>query len=317
MSDDAIRLGILRLLDCAAPIVAHERGLFTAAGLDVTVATEPSWANIADKLAYGHLDAAVILGPLALAMMLGLRGRPADLRAAALVSREGNAVVLAPDLAAELDLAPSLARRGRVPRFAAVHAYSSHDLLLRAFLDGQGVRPDRDAVIIALPPAEMPAALACQAIDGFCVGAPWGAVAEEAGAGRIVATSGTLAPGHAEKFLVLRGGLADRAPRLAAGLRAALGEANALLAAGPEQEGLARMLSVPGRFDFVPKILLRALRRESPGPLFMTGEALVPLAGDAAWPLALMRRHGLLEGVEEANIETVIGRFVGALERAD
>ncbi|HWA81418.1 MAG TPA: ABC transporter substrate-binding protein [Acetobacteraceae bacterium] len=306
MSEGTIRLGILRLLDCAAPIIAQERGLFAAAGLDVAVVTEPSWANIADKLAYGQLDAALILGPLALAMMLGLRGRSTDLRAAALVSREGNAVVLA----------PARVQREEKPRFAVVHAYSSHDLLLRDFLVGQGVRPGRDAAIIVLPPAEMPAALAAGTIDGFCAGAPWGAVAEATGAGRIVATSRTLAPRHAEKFLVLRGNLADQAPRLGARLRAALGEANARLTAGPEQENLARLLSAPGWLGLAPEILVRALRRESPGPLFMTGQDLTPHAADAAWPFAMMRRHGLLNGVDEEDVAEAIGRFVGTLARA-
>ncbi|MEB8512830.1 ABC transporter substrate-binding protein, partial [Acidithiobacillus ferriphilus] len=75
MSSIPIRIGVLRLIDCSPPIVAREYGFFADAGLEADIAVEPSWANIADKLAYGMLDAAVILGPLAIAMGLGLRGR--------------------------------------------------------------------------------------------------------------------------------------------------------------------------------------------------------------------------------------------------
>lgn len=105
MSAYKLRIGILRLLDCAPVIVAREQGAFAVAGLATEISVEPSWANIADKLTYNLLDAAVILGPLALAMALGLRGRKTDLRLVAILSREGNAIVIGTK--------PATARRAR------------------------------------------------------------------------------------------------------------------------------------------------------------------------------------------------------------
>src|ERR1700712_3371149 len=72
----ALRLGALRLTDSAPVIVAHEFGFFADEGLEVDLVVEPSWANIADKLAFGFLDGAVIVPPLAFALQLGLRGAP-------------------------------------------------------------------------------------------------------------------------------------------------------------------------------------------------------------------------------------------------
>ena len=69
-----VAIGLLRLTDSAPVIVAHEFGFFAEEGLDVVLSVEPSWANVADKLAYGALDAAVIVPPLAFAVSLGLRG---------------------------------------------------------------------------------------------------------------------------------------------------------------------------------------------------------------------------------------------------
>lgn len=60
-----VRIGLLRLVDSAPVIVAEADGLFHEQGLAVQVSIEPSWANVADKLAYGVLDAAVMLPPLA------------------------------------------------------------------------------------------------------------------------------------------------------------------------------------------------------------------------------------------------------------
>jgi len=69
-----IRVGLLRLVDSAPVIVAQANGLFRDVGLDVRISIEPSWSNIADKLTFGVLDAAVMLPPLALAACAGLRG---------------------------------------------------------------------------------------------------------------------------------------------------------------------------------------------------------------------------------------------------
>ncbi len=73
-SGTRLRIGFLRLTDSAPAIVAEEFGYFAEEGLDAELLEEPSWANIADKLAYGFLDAAVIVPPLAFAIELGLRG---------------------------------------------------------------------------------------------------------------------------------------------------------------------------------------------------------------------------------------------------
>ncbi|MDD2878096.1 MAG: CmpA/NrtA family ABC transporter substrate-binding protein [Acidiphilium sp.] len=300
MTDQKRRIGILRLLDCAPVIIAGEFGFFTDAGIDATISIEPSWANIADKLAYGLLDAAVILGPLALAMTLGLRGRPTALRLAATISRDGNAIVLAPDLAQSADLA---AANGL--RFAVVHAYSTHDLLLRDWLAARGVMPET-VTIITLPPAAMPAALASGAIAGFCAGAPWGAVAAREGIGTIVATSATIAPGHPEKLLVIRADVADRNPMLAAALRHAIGAATALCQMPDRRAALAALLAQPGNLDLPADILAEALVPLPGNPVFMTGTALRPTPRDLLWSTDRLQRAGSLSGIDALTAKTIL-----------
>ncbi|HET8995805.1 MAG TPA: ABC transporter substrate-binding protein, partial [Acetobacteraceae bacterium] len=97
-----IRIGLLRLSDSAPVLLAEASGAFAQHGLDVQIVVEPSWANIADKLAYGLLDAAVMPPPLALAAAAGLRGMPSGLAVAMGLSLGGNAVVLGGDAAAAL-----------------------------------------------------------------------------------------------------------------------------------------------------------------------------------------------------------------------
>jgi hypothetical protein len=69
-----LRVGLLRLTDSAPAIVAAELGYLAEEGIEAELSVEPSWANVADKLAHGFLDAAVVLPPLALALALGARG---------------------------------------------------------------------------------------------------------------------------------------------------------------------------------------------------------------------------------------------------
>lgn len=58
-----VRIGLLRLTDSAPVIHAQTAGLFATEGLAVELSVEPSWANLADKLSYGLLDAAILLPP--------------------------------------------------------------------------------------------------------------------------------------------------------------------------------------------------------------------------------------------------------------
>ena len=95
-----MRIGLLRLTDAAPVIVAHEFGFFADEGVDAELPRRTSsWANIADKLAYGFLDAAAIVPPLAFAIELGLRGTPQRLVIPASISLGGNTITLSRGLA--------------------------------------------------------------------------------------------------------------------------------------------------------------------------------------------------------------------------
>jgi hypothetical protein len=98
----AVRLGLLRLTDAAPVVLAEAAGLYAAEDLDVRLSVEPSWANLADKLSYGLLDAAIMLPPLALAVSLGLRAAGAKLIVPMGLSLNGNGVTLSAALAGQI-----------------------------------------------------------------------------------------------------------------------------------------------------------------------------------------------------------------------
>ncbi|HEX4195095.1 MAG TPA: CmpA/NrtA family ABC transporter substrate-binding protein, partial [Stellaceae bacterium] len=209
-----ITIGLLRLTDAAPVVVAFEKGFFDRRGLAVQLSVEPSWANIADKLSYGRLQAAVMLPPLAFTIALGTRGIGVPLIVPMALSLNGNSVTIATEIARHLELPPGadareagtrlralVAKRGKRLRLAVVHLYSTHNLLLRYWLAASGIDPERDIEFSVVPPAETADALRDGLIDGFCAGAPWGEVAARAEVGATIVSSSQIWRNHPEKCL--------------------------------------------------------------------------------------------------------------------
>ena len=305
MSRD-LRLGLLRLVDSAPAVMAAAEGLFAAEGLRVTLSVEPSWANIADKLSFGALDAAIILPPLAIAIAAGLRGARRRLILPMGLSTGGNALTVSTDLARRVGTAGSALDRARrlkavlaeipPPRLAVVHGYSTHNLLLRYWLAAVGIDPDRDVEIITLPPEATADALAAGIIDGFCAGAPWGAVAQASGAGtRLIGTTEIWAA-HPEKALAVDAALAEDDPAAVRGL------VRALLRAGSscdDPAGDARLAATLAATDglVLPETATTQALAGPDRPGF-AGAANVPYVSHAAWFGEQMRRWGWI-GAEE------------------
>ncbi|MBS0640564.1 MAG: ABC transporter substrate-binding protein [Proteobacteria bacterium] len=305
-----IRVGLLRLVDSAPVIVARDQGIFNSLGLAVEISVEPSWANIADKLAYGLLDAAIMLPPLALAAAAGLRGPRARVVVPLSLSQGGNAIVLGP--AAEAALAsstypPRLRLRewlrgfATPPRFAVVHAFSTHNLLLRYWLAAGGADPDRDIETVVIPPADVVDALASGAIIGFCAGAPWGDVAERRGVGRVLIGTSVIWPFHPEKCLCVSESWAEAHPDALHGLLRAVLRAQLYCDSPANAPAIARMLADPAGLDLPEEPSLAAL----PGGggaeqiRFHTREAWFPAKAHAMWFLGQMDRWGWLQAGED------------------
>jgi NitT/TauT family transport system ATP-binding protein/nitrate/nitrite transport system substrate-binding protein len=303
-----IAIGLLRLTDSAPAIVAYEFGFFADEGLDVALSVEPSWANIADKLAYRALDAAIVVPPLAFAVSLGLRGPAESLIIPYAISLGGDTITLAKGLALELreearglGFASALAARLKgsegEPALAVVHDYSNHNLLLRYWLAWAGALAERDYRITVTPPTRTVEALEKGKIVGFCAGAPWGDIAERAGVGANVATTGDIWRNGPGKALAVRERWSESNPDALAGLLRALYRA-------------ARFCDVPANASYVASLLSRrawlavdshAILSSLPGTLgrneqrFHGSAATYPWRSHALWFLSQMARWGLID----------------------
>ncbi|HEX4273085.1 MAG TPA: CmpA/NrtA family ABC transporter substrate-binding protein [Rhizomicrobium sp.] len=321
-SDTKLRIGFLRLTDSAPAIVAHEFGWFAEEGLDTELIAEPSWANIADKLAYGFLDAAIILPPLAFAVELGLRGANQPLVIPCNISLGGNTVTLARDLARAVralarergltiaqSLAENLKTRGQPLQLGIVHAYSSHNLLQRYWLATADLKAGRDVRLSVVPPARAVEALKSGQISGFCAGAPWGEIAVRTGAGETIATSDDIWKNAPEKAFAVRARWAEENPEALKGAIRALARAGQFCDAPENASYTGALLSRHRYLDVDSHAVLSSL----PGGAvtsrnlsrFWRHAATFPWISHGRWFLDQMARWDLI-GKVDAN--ALVGR---------
>ncbi|WP_068073853.1 ABC transporter substrate-binding protein [Novosphingobium lentum] len=271
-----LTIGFLPLVDACLPILAREHGFAEEEGVSLRFVRDMTWATVLDRLLYGYSDAAHMVAPLAIATTLG-RGRPAQpLSVPFVLGLNGNAITMAPELAARVAVTGGLgdpavigaalaieARRraeiGRPLRFGVVHRYSSHSYVLRYWLASSGIRPDRDVEITTVAPPFCADALETGEVDAICVGEPWNSVAVERGAGQIALVTAQIWRRGVEKVLALREPvLNDRRDATEALIRA-MRKAGAHFVDPANLETNAAILARPEYLDGDARLIQRAI----------------------------------------------------------
>lgn len=310
-----LTLGFIPLTDCAPLIVAKARGFFAEEGLEVSLSREASWATIRDKVAVGALDGAHMLAPMTLA--------GEGLLAPLALNQNGSAITVSARLAAtlrEIDpeamaapliTARALAklvdwRRGQgapLLTFAVVFSQSMHNYALRYWLAQAGIDPDRDVRLVVTPPPRMVEHLRSGEIDGFCVGAPWNAVAVDEGLGEVLIKASQFWPGGPDKVFGLTAAWADAHPdELRAALRALI-QASAWADEPGNHAELVALLARPDHVGVDPEAVARALKAEI---VFHRDAAGLPRREHALWFLSQMLRWGQVGA--EVDLEAVADR---------
>lgn len=319
MTGERFRIGFLPLVDAALPILAHELGFAAREGLALELVRDMTWATVRDRLLYGHTDAAHMIAPLAIATTLGRDRPPVPLAVPFVLGLNGNAVTFSVKLAAEVGLADGLGdpiqigaalkqladariAAGKRLRFGVVHRYSSHNYMLRYWLAGVGIRPDRDVEIVVTSPPFAADALAAGEVDGICVGEPWNSIAVDRGVGHIALATAQIWRRGVEKVLAMRGAVLDeRRDAVEALVRALHAAAAHFIEPGAAEES-ADILARPEYLDAPRDAILRAITdriRIVPGgepvhyPDFMfqyREAANFPWRSQAAWLYAQMVR---------------------------
>lgn len=319
-----LRLGFIALSDCAPLVVAQEKGFFEDEGLAVSLSREASWANIRDKVTMGALDGAHMLGPLPLAVNLGVSGEASRMIAPLSLNLNGSAITVSKALAAamrEVDPEGMAARprsarplkrliearkaRGDAPlNFAVVFPFSVHNYQLRYWMAAAGVDPDKDVHVVVVPPARMTARMAVGEIDGYCVGAPWNAAAVASGHGEIMIYASEFWRVGPDKVFGLKEAWARDNPQTLRAVLRALLRAAAWCDLPERRAELAAILARPDYVDAPEAVIARSLVGSPPyspeelGPdsldyiIYHRYAASFPWRSHAVWFLTQMRRWG-------------------------
>lgn len=289
-SAETVPVGFVGLTDCAPILVAQELGFDRQCGIRIEPVKLKSWTAVRDALAFEQVSCANMPGALALAMHLGISGVQVSVRAPILLGYGGNAITISVALyeracelvgrdyrdaraeSAQLVKAVVAERKAageRKVRLGTVHAFSSHNYELRAWLAHAGVDPVNDLELIVVPRNKMVEALKAGQIDGFCVGDPWGQQAVETGVGVTVATKADLYPYSPEKVLAFRDGWVKGHCEIAEAVVAAVSKALHWSSLTENHLALSEILTYPENLDVSPALIRRAL---SCSPVLVAGQ---------------------------------------------
>ena len=306
-----VKLGFIALTDCASIVMAKELGYFAERDLDVSVEKQQSWPATRDNMVNGGIDGAHCLFSMPLSLATGIGGQGTPLRIAMTLSNNGQAITLNKDFASVGygDLAKAKAAlESKLPTLAMTFPGGTHDTWLRYWLKATGADTS-NVKIIPIPPPQMVANMKVGAMDGYCVGEPWGAVAVRDGIGFTHLTTQDIWRFHPEKALVVSEAFATQRPDVLEDLMAAILKASKWLddlanrAEAAETIGAAGYVNAPAA-EIEGRLLGKyTMGAGLPGKtyegdqmvFFRDGLVNSPRRAHAIWFLAQYQRFGLLK----------------------
>jgi nitrate/nitrite transport system substrate-binding protein len=227
-----LKLGLIKLTDCAPLVMAKELGYFDDEGLSVTLEAQANWKILLDRVLGGELDGAHMLAGQPLGATIGI-GTKASVVTAFSMDLNGNGITVSNDVWRQMQendqtlrgerprhpisarsLVPvvkKLKAKGTPLKLGMVFPVSTHNYELRYWLAAAGIHPgfytpedtrgvvDADVLISVTPPPQMPATLEAGTIQGYCVGEPWNQQAVMKGIGVAVTTDYDIWKNNPEK----------------------------------------------------------------------------------------------------------------------
>ena len=242
---DELKLGFIKLTDCAAIVIAKEKGFFDDEGLSVEVIAQSNWKVLLDNVITGNIDGAHMLSGQPIAATIGI-GTKADVVTPFTMDLNGNGITVSNSVWAqmqendpELDtdkpkhpisaaslkpIADAMLAEGKKLQLGMVFPVSTHNYELRYWLAASEIHPgfysesdiagrtDADVELSVTPPPQMPATLEAGTISGYCVGEPWNQQAIAKGIGVPVTTNYDIWKNNPEKVFGVTRKFADENP---------------------------------------------------------------------------------------------------------
>lgn len=249
-----LKLGFIKLTDCAPVLIAKEKGFFEKEGLNVTVEAQANWKVLLDRVISGELDGSHMLPGQALGAAIGF-GTQADIVVPFAMGLNTLAVTVSNEVWSKMKaklpledgkpihpisaaaLKPVVAEyraKGKPFPLGMVFPTSTHNYVMRYWLASGGIHPgiytpddttgtkDGEVHISVTPPPQMPATLEAGTIYGYSVGEPWNQQAVFKGIGVPVVTAYHIWKRTPEKVLGMRKDWVEKHPKTAVAVTKAL-----------------------------------------------------------------------------------------------
>ncbi len=246
LEKDELKLGFIKLTDCAALVIAKELGYFEDEGLSVELEAQANWKVLLDRVISGELDGAHMLSGQPIGATIGF-GTKAHVITAFSMDLNGNGITVSnaiwkmmqqndPELnkpqpkhpisaASLVPIVKKFSAEGTPLKMGMVFPVSTHNYELRYWLAAAGIHPgmytkdntqgviDADVLLSVTPPPQMPATLEAGTINGYCVGEPWNQQAVMRGIGVPVTTNYDIWKNNPEKVFGVSNDWAQKNPK--------------------------------------------------------------------------------------------------------
>lgn len=317
-----LKIGFIPLTDCAALVIAKEKGFFAKHGLNVELSKEASWANVRDKMTVGELDASHMLAAMPIASTLGVGSSQKDMLALMALGQNGDAITVSNKMYDAMMAADPVGTKNGsasglkkvivtktmgVPEFGMTFPTGTHNYHLRMWMANAGIDPDTEVALKVVPPPQMVANMTAGNIDGFCVGEPWGQRAVMGNIGKVVVTGYDLWQNGPEKVLGVQKDFATKNPETTKQMIEAVIEAGVWLDASWEnRKEASKILSSKSYVNAPTDVIDNSMTGTymltngvtTPMPFFNAfgkNQALYPYYTHGMWQVTQMVRWGQLD----------------------
>lgn len=232
-----LKIGYLPITDATPLLVAHAQGLFEKHGIQ---AEKPvmfrSWAQLVEAFLSGNVNVVHLLSPMSLWAKYGAN---ANVKVVMWNHLAGSALTVSNNINHIRELG---GKTVAIPFW-----YSIHNIVLQQLLKAEGLSvtekepKENEVKLTVMPPSDMVAALATNAISGFIVAEPFNAIAEEKGVGKVLRFSGDVWKDHACCLTLMHEADVNQRPEWVQGVVNALTEAQVFCL--EQREATAQLLA--------------------------------------------------------------------------
>lgn len=266
-----IKLGYIPIVESAPLIIAQEKGFFAKYGMTgVEVSKQANWASARDNVTIGAAGGGIDGGqwqmPMPYLISEGIitNGNKVPMYVLAQLVTQGNGIAISGKNAGKgiaLKMADPEVIKGYPStegrKFKAAHTFPNvnQDFWIRFWFAANGIDPDNDIDLLAVPPPETVQGMRNGTMDAFSTGDPWPYRIVSDDIGFMATLTAEMWRFHPEEYLAIRADWVDKNPKATKALLKGVMEAQQWCDKPENRAELVQILSGRNFFNIPAPIL--------------------------------------------------------------